>query len=61
MYQLNELEIQQVAGGSGENNPDFDAPVSEIYRNYRNAGASVAYFEIVCLQTCSVTVGSPHS
>ncbi|MEM9531352.1 MAG: hypothetical protein AAGA23_10555 [Pseudomonadota bacterium] len=42
MYQLNELEIQQVAGGSGENNPDYDAPVSEIYRNYRNAGASVA-------------------
>lgn len=47
MYSLNESHLDQVAGGTPvvgpqANNPLFDAPISAIYSNYRNAGASIS-------------------
>lgn len=39
MHELNAREMAQVAGG---NDPIFDSPIGQIFRNFRNAGASVS-------------------
>ncbi|MFK7957408.1 MAG: hypothetical protein AB8B96_15020 [Lysobacterales bacterium] len=42
MHTLNELQMIEVAGGTTPNDPIFDAPISSIYNNFRNAGASIS-------------------
>ena len=39
MQELTTSQMNQVSGG---NDPIFDAPIADIFRNFRNAGASVA-------------------